>query len=299
MQGASLLPVLRDPSGADGAKAYALTVFPRCGLKNGSAVVEAPWAEGNGQAHACMGVARNDFEVMGYAMRTDDCRCIEWRRWNASCMVADWGVGGPVDTELDDHRHDRAVTGAGYFDFPHDFVNIAHRATWVAGGAAGGAALDVRAAVEKLASTLKAAYATTGAMDCVTAPPPPPSVALPGYRSVAGCSYSAWSISGLLPTANRSQCKALCDKRSRQADQKCSGRLRGAVLRRLPGARPQVLPQGCVRGPAAPVHGGGLRQLRVLRRAGSALALLQRVCARDGEQPLHRGVQPQQLPRCP
>jgi len=84
-----------------------------------------------------MGIKRNSFDVMGFAMRTKDYRYIKWRSWLNSTLQGDWSRKGLLATVMFDHR--------AFFKVAPDFENLAGTAAFAQDEA-------------RLAAQLRAAY---------------------------------------------------------------------------------------------------------------------------------------------
>ena len=98
-------------------KPYALSVFPRCleaGLNGSHWQPATKWPQ-----TSCLTVERTEFDIMGYAMRTDRWRYVEWRVWQGDVQAADWSEAGLVTTNLFDH-----VDDTGAWTDPDRFENV-------------------------------------------------------------------------------------------------------------------------------------------------------------------------------
>ena len=91
VDGDDVSAVFGDPSTALKTVAYAQ--YPACGV-----------AAFNDTRKECNEVKREDFDFMGYSIRTPDWRLTLWLRWNGTALVADWG--GPAAVELYNHTGD-------------------------------------------------------------------------------------------------------------------------------------------------------------------------------------------------
>ena len=103
VDGYSLLPLLA--SGGGGAlREASRSVFPRCytALRNATSPCGAfdpcPIAD----AYCCAQVPREQFDYMGYSIRTDRWRYTEWRAWDGAALRAVWS-GAAHAVELYDH----------------------------------------------------------------------------------------------------------------------------------------------------------------------------------------------------
>ncbi len=112
IDGTSLVPLLTEPGRAD-FKPYALSMHPRC-THPGMPVYGA---RGHGQDNSCLDVERTDFTWMGFAMRTQTYRFVQWVAWNGTAQAADWSAVRA--TELYNHTDD-----AGAWTDPDRFENV-------------------------------------------------------------------------------------------------------------------------------------------------------------------------------
>ena len=120
VEGASLAPLLDDPSGASWTKTAALSTYPRCPRS-------VPLNSTNGwQDNSCIHATEAaDFGYMGYSMRVDhtdgaEYRFTMWAHWNGTSLTPRWDAVHSV--ELYNHSAP-AEAGATIFDNEH--VNIA------------------------------------------------------------------------------------------------------------------------------------------------------------------------------
>lgn len=70
-------------------KPAAFSQYPRCPADHSATSISM---------HVCINSATEDFDFMGYAVRTQDWRYVEWRAWQGN--ASDWSAAGLVATEL-------------------------------------------------------------------------------------------------------------------------------------------------------------------------------------------------------
>lgn len=95
VDGADLSALLDDPTAA--GKEAAFHQYPACSD-----------TEFNQTRGGCNNVARNEFDFMGYTMRTAQYRYTRWLRWNKTTLLAEWD--GDYAEELYDHADDDGTT---------------------------------------------------------------------------------------------------------------------------------------------------------------------------------------------
>lgn len=109
VDGVSLMPVVMNPNTAHPPRMSAQTQFPRCysslspevrGGKNNSSVSPEKLPELD--RTDCQDIERDQFDLMGYSLRTPDYRITEWRMWDGAKLEGRWDVP-PNATELYDH----------------------------------------------------------------------------------------------------------------------------------------------------------------------------------------------------
>ena len=114
LDGVSLAPLVRGSRAASrpGAlKPGAFTQYPRCHADLGSVSSET-----------CLEVPERNFSYMGYSVRTEDWRYVEWRRWIRTALQADWDAA-PVAVELYNHTGHHADSP---LTFDREQINVAN-----------------------------------------------------------------------------------------------------------------------------------------------------------------------------
>ena len=127
VDGVSLLPVVRSPATTAPPRTASQSQFPRCYSVLPPSVPggrNAP-CPGCNWEHLppmdrtdCQDVARENFDLMGYSIRTADFRLTEWRAWDGAKLEGRWDLP-PNATELYDH------TTASADVFASELTNIA------------------------------------------------------------------------------------------------------------------------------------------------------------------------------
>ena len=78
---------------------YAMSQMPRCNIQHGA-------------SDACTNQPSNEFQVMGYSLKTTKWRYNEWRTWNPAANDVDWSASGLTAVEL--YSHDNATVLAAH-----------------------------------------------------------------------------------------------------------------------------------------------------------------------------------------
>eukprot|EP00035_Acanthoeca_spectabilis_P013240 m.243633 g.243633 ORF g.243633 m.243633 type:complete len:530 (-) comp15837_c0_seq6:807-2396(-) len=110
VDGVSLAPVIQNPHSEPQPplRKAAKTQFPRCFNKTVMAMypsVLAPLDRTD-----CQDIPKEHFDLMGYSIRTNEWRYVEWRDWNGATLSARWDKA-PVAVELYGHGNDSALSG--------------------------------------------------------------------------------------------------------------------------------------------------------------------------------------------
>ena len=120
IEGASLTPLLDDPSGASWTKTAALSTYPRCPRS-------VPLTSTNGwRDNSCIHATEAaDFGYMGYSMRVDHTdgaayRFTMWAQWNGTSLTPRWHHIHSVEL----YNHSTPVEAGGTI-FDNELVNIA------------------------------------------------------------------------------------------------------------------------------------------------------------------------------
>ncbi len=103
VQGTSFAGLVR-PGAPLSAPTYAKSQFPRCYTWIPKSHTPLPQYDRTD----CQDTPANEFDFMGYSIRTAEYRYTEWRRWDKARVEADWS-GDPVAVELYDHRNDSSA----------------------------------------------------------------------------------------------------------------------------------------------------------------------------------------------
>ena len=127
VDGVSLLPVIRSPATTAPPRTASQSQFPRCysvlppsvpGGRN-APCLGCNWEHLPPMDRTdCQDVARENFDLMGYSIRTADFRLTEWRAWDGAKLEGRWDLP-PNATELYDH------TTASADVFASELTNIA------------------------------------------------------------------------------------------------------------------------------------------------------------------------------
>ena len=102
----------------------ARSVFPRCytGQSKTPSKMPLPYWDRTD----CQDIPRENFDYMGYSIRTDEYRYTEWRAWNGAKLQAHWDIA-PNGTELYNHTIDNRSSSlqGGFGPFASERVNLA------------------------------------------------------------------------------------------------------------------------------------------------------------------------------